>query len=58
MRSSDCIAMTLSRADRVRLLMEDYQHFTSDAGALNEQLAYLTPLHGHERIKRWQQIQQ
>ncbi len=54
MRSSDCIAMALSRADRVRLLMEDYQHYTCDAGALNEQLSYLTPLHGHERIKRWQ----
>lgn len=54
MRGSDCIAMTLSRADRVRLLMEDYQHYASNAEALNEQLSYLTPLHGHERIKRWQ----
>lgn len=54
MRGSDCIAMALSRADRVRLLMEDYQHYACDAGALNEQLSYLTPLHGHERIKRWQ----
>lgn len=54
MRISDCIAMTLCRAHRVRLLMEDYQHYTSNAGALNEQLSYLTPLHGHERIKRWQ----
>lgn len=54
MRSSDCIAMRLSRADRVQLLMEDYQHFACDAAALNEQLSYLTPLHGHERIKLWQ----
>ncbi|MYM39591.1 tRNA 2-selenouridine(34) synthase MnmH [Duganella qianjiadongensis] len=54
MRGSDCIAMSLSRVDRVRLLMEDYQHYTSNAAALNEQLSYLTPLHGHERIKRWQ----
>jgi len=54
MRSADCIAMSLSRADRVRLLLEDYQHYTGDAAALNEQLTYLTPLHGRERISRWQ----
>src|SRR5471032_1133073 len=28
MRASDCIALTLSRENRVRLLMEDYAHFT------------------------------
>jgi len=53
MRGADCIAMSLSRADRVRLLLEDYQHYTGDAAALNEQLAYLVPLHGRERISRW-----
>jgi tRNA 2-selenouridine synthase len=54
MRASDCIALTLSRANRVHLLMEDYQHFVANPEALNEQLDHLTALHGRERIARWQ----
>ncbi|MGV7206474.1 tRNA 2-selenouridine(34) synthase MnmH [Oxalobacteraceae bacterium A2-2] len=56
MRASPCIALTLSRADRVRLLMEDYAHFLRDPEALNDQLAHLVQLHGRERIKRWQDL--
>jgi tRNA 2-selenouridine synthase len=29
MRASPCISLTLSRPNRVRLLMEDYRHFTA-----------------------------
>ena len=54
MRASDCIALTLSRENRVRLLMEDYAHFTDSPASLNEQLEHLVALHGRETIKRWQ----
>nr|WP_315393396.1 tRNA 2-selenouridine(34) synthase MnmH [uncultured Duganella sp.] len=54
MRAADCISLTLSRANRVRLLMEDYQHFLVSPASLNEQLEHLTALHGRETIARWQ----
>jgi tRNA 2-selenouridine synthase len=54
MRASDCIALTLSVPNRVRLLMEDYQHFLISPASLNAQLAHLTQLHGKERIAQWQ----
>ncbi|NVD72489.1 tRNA 2-selenouridine(34) synthase MnmH [Duganella sp. BJB1802] len=54
MRASDCVALTLSRTNRVRLLMEDYAHFTDSPASLNEQLEFLTALHGREKIGRWQ----
>ena len=53
MRAAPCISLDLSRPDRVRLLMEDYAHFTIDAGHLNTQLDCLTSLHGSEKIRRW-----
>jgi len=56
MRSADCIALTLSRADRVRLLMEDYAHFLGSPATLNAQLEHLTALHGKEKIRRWQSM--
>ncbi|MRV75210.1 tRNA 2-selenouridine(34) synthase MnmH [Duganella sp. FT92W] len=56
MRASPCIALQLSRPHRVQLLMEDYAHFTQDAQALNEQLGYLTSLHGKEKIGAWQAL--
>ena len=56
MRASPCISLTLSRANRVKLLMEDYAHFTAAPESLNEQLSYLVSLHGHEKIARWQQM--
>ncbi|HEY1148818.1 MAG TPA: tRNA 2-selenouridine(34) synthase MnmH [Pseudoduganella sp.] len=56
MRASPCIAMQVARADRVKLLIEDYQHFACNAPALNAQLEFLTPLHGKEKIERWQQM--
>jgi tRNA 2-selenouridine synthase len=56
MRASPCIAMQVARADRVKLLIEDYQHFACNAPALNAQLEFLTPLHGKEKIERWQKM--
>jgi len=53
MRASPCIALTLSRPNRVRLLMEDYQHFARNADALNGQLDHLVQLHGRARIDAW-----
>lgn len=53
MRASECIALTLSRANRVRLLMEDYEHFLISPEMLNGQLEHLTQLHGREKIAHW-----
>jgi tRNA 2-selenouridine synthase len=52
-RLSPCIALELSRSDRVRLLSEDYVHFISDPAMLNKQLDCLIKLHGHEKITEW-----
>jgi tRNA 2-selenouridine synthase len=56
MRASPCIALTLSRPNRVRLLMEDYQHFCADPAALNGQLDHLVQLHGRARIDAWHEM--
>ena len=53
MRLSPCIALTLSRQNRVRLLMEDYHHFTADPALLNTQLECLVKLHGRDKIGAW-----
>lgn len=53
MRAAPCVALTLSRANRVRLLMEDYEHFARDPQALNGQLDHLVQLHGRARIDEW-----
>lgn len=54
MRSSPCIALNLSVADRVALLMREYAHFVADPSTLNRQLECLLPLHGREKLGRWQ----
>ncbi|QOL48849.1 tRNA 2-selenouridine(34) synthase MnmH [Massilia litorea] len=53
MRAAPCVALTLSRPNRVRLLMEDYEHFARDPQALNGQLDHLVQLHGRARIDEW-----
>jgi tRNA 2-selenouridine synthase len=53
MRQSPCVSLTLSRPNRVRLLMEDYQHFTDSPATLNTQLECLVTLHGREKIDGW-----
>jgi tRNA 2-selenouridine synthase len=56
MRASPCISVVLSRPNRVRLLMEDYQHFCADPAALNAQLDHLVQLHGRARIDAWHEM--
>ncbi len=56
MRASPCISLMLSRRNRVRLLMEDYRHFTADPASLNGQLAHLVQLHGHAKIAAWHEM--
>ena len=53
MRQSPCVSLTLSRPNRVRLLMEDYQHFTESPDTLNSQLECLVKLHGRDKIEGW-----
>lgn len=55
-RQSQCISLTLSRPNRVRLLMEDYQHFTASPETLNAQLDFLAQLHGREKINAWHEL--
>ena len=54
MRASLCISLDLSRTMRVQLLMQDYEHFIAHPEILNTQLDCLIPLHGKEKIARWQ----
>jgi tRNA 2-selenouridine synthase len=56
MRASKCVSLTLSRPNRVRLLMEDYEHFASDPATLNAQLDCLVKLHGRSKIDAWHQL--
>ena len=53
MRQSPCVSLTLSRTNRVKLLMEDYHHFAESPATLNTQLDCLTQLHGREKIDAW-----
>jgi len=52
-RAAPCIALQLSRPNRVRLLMEDYEHFAADPSALTGQLDHLVQLHGRATIEAW-----
>jgi tRNA 2-selenouridine synthase len=56
MRASPCISLMLSRPNRVRLLMEDYQHFAANPQALNDQLDHLVQLHGRATIDAWHEM--
>ncbi|MEH6434140.1 tRNA 2-selenouridine(34) synthase MnmH [Massilia sp. DD77] len=56
MRAAPCISVSLSRPNRVRLLMEDYTHFCADPAALNGQLEHLVQLHGREKIDAWHRM--
>ena len=56
MRAAPCIALNLSRPNRVRLLMEDYQHFCADPAALTAQLEHLVQLHGRATVDAWREL--
>lgn len=54
-RSSPCISLQLSQQNRIKLLIEDYAHFTANPAALNGQLDCLVSLYGKEKIAQWHQ---
>jgi tRNA 2-selenouridine synthase len=56
MRASPCVSLMLSRANRVRLLIEDYDHFMKDPALLNAQLDHLVQLHGRAKIDAWHEL--
>ncbi|MFZ6742690.1 tRNA 2-selenouridine(34) synthase MnmH [Undibacterium sp. JH2W] len=56
MRASSCVQLSLPLGKRVELLLEEYAHFIINTESLNEQLHFLTSLHGKERISRWKQM--
>jgi len=53
-RSSHCITLELSRANRVQLLLQDYAHFVTYPSTLISKLECLIPLQGKEKILQWQ----
>jgi tRNA 2-selenouridine synthase len=56
MWASTCIVLEASVAVRVDLLKDEYVHFLTEPELFASQLQCLTPLHGHEKIKRWQSM--
>ncbi len=58
MWQGQCIRIEATTAQRVGLLKEEYQHFLADHTTLNQKLAFLTEIHGRERIGRWQAMAQ
>ena len=56
MRQAPCVSLTLSRPNRVRLLMEDYHHFADSPATLNAQLDCLVKLHGRAKIDAWHDL--
>jgi tRNA 2-selenouridine synthase len=40
----------------VRLLMEDYEHFTNSPETLNTQLDCLVKVHGRDKIDSWHEL--
>ncbi len=52
-RSAPCVVLNLSRADRIKLLMEEYDYFIVDPELLADNLKRLVPFYGHEVIDHW-----
>jgi len=56
MWASPCLPLEVPMAARVAYLQRDYRHYLEEPETLCEKLAYLTDLHGKERIGRWQEL--
>jgi len=56
MRASDCLSLELSTAERVGLLMEDYDFFVRDPDFFCQRLEALVQLRGHAVVERWQAL--
>jgi tRNA 2-selenouridine synthase len=55
MRASPCVHLQLSDAERVGLLMEDYDFFVRDPEFFCLRLSALVELRGHATVEDWQQ---
>ena len=55
MRASPCVHLQLSDAERVSLLMEDYDFFVRDPEFFCLRLSALVELRGHATVEDWQQ---
>lgn len=53
MRAAPCLNLVLPDAQRVALLLEEYDFFVQNTAAFCERLTALTELRGHEVVKRW-----
>ena len=56
MRSSTCIQLELPREVRIRLLIEDYEHFLQQPDILIAQLNCLIELRGKETVDAWRAL--
>jgi tRNA 2-selenouridine synthase len=56
MRGTNCIRLDTPMPERVKLLMQDYEHFLRDPALLAQRLAPLRALHGHKVIEEWQKL--
>ena len=56
MRASPCLRIDMPAAERVQLLLQDYDFFTRDVATLCTRLDALRTLRGHERIDQWQAL--
>ena len=54
MRASPCLNLVLPDANRVQLLMEDYDFFVNDTEAFCERLQVLTEIRGKALVEGWQ----
>ncbi len=54
MRHSPCLNLVLPEADRVALLLEDYDFFVADAEHFCERLSALTEIRGKTVVQDWQ----
>jgi len=58
MRQAQCLRLEAKTEVRTALLLEDYAHLVARPHVLREKLACLEPLHGRERIARWNELAQ
>lgn len=54
--TSRVLEVKLSFEERVRLLLEDYEHFLEDPGQLRSALDRLRRLRGHETVDTWHRL--
>ena len=55
MRASPCVRVDTARPLRIRMLVDDYSHWSTNAGRFDTRLAALAQLHGKSVVTRWRQ---